>query len=35
MKIDLAPMTHLVAFQHRMLARPAVREALRAEGLLK
>jgi hypothetical protein len=28
-------MTHLVAFQHRMLERPAVREALRAEGLLK
>lgn len=35
MKIDLTPMTNLVAFQHRMLDRPAVREALRAEGLLK
>ena len=35
MKIDLSPMTHLVAFQHRMLERPAVREALKAEGLLR
>ena len=35
MKIDLSPMTNLVAFQHRMLERPAVREALKAEGLLK
>ncbi len=35
MKIDLAPMTNLAAFQHRMLERPAVREALKAEGLLK
>ncbi len=35
MKIDLAPMTNLVAFQQRMLERPAVREALKAEGLLK
>ncbi len=35
MKIDLAPMTNLAAFQHRMLERPAVREALKVEGLLK
>ncbi len=35
MKIDLSPMTNLIAFQHRMLERPAVREALKAEGLLK
>ena len=35
MKIDLTPMTNLVAFQHRMLDRPAVREALKTEGLLK
>ena len=35
MKIDLSSMANLVAFQHRMLERPAVREALKAEGLLK
>ncbi len=35
MKIDLSPMTNLAAFQHRMLERPAVREALKVEGLLK
>ncbi len=35
MKIDLSAMKNLVAFQHRMLERPAVREALKAEGLLK
>ena len=35
MKIDLSSMANLVAFQHRMLERPAVKEALRAEGLLK
>lgn len=33
--IDLAPYTHLVAFQARVAARPAVQAALEAEGLLK
>lgn len=31
--IDISAMTHLVAFQARMAARPAVQEALRVEGL--
>ena len=34
-KVDLAPFTHLSAFLERVAARPAVQEALRAEGLLK
>jgi glutathione S-transferase len=34
-KIDLSPYPHLSAFQERVAARPAVREALRVEGLLK
>ncbi|MFD0668227.1 glutathione transferase GstA [Ramlibacter sp. MAHUQ-53] len=33
MKIDLSGMTNLIAFQERMRARPAVQEALAAEGL--
>ncbi len=35
MKIDLSGMPQLRALQQRMEARPAVQEALRAEGLLK
>ena len=35
MKIDLAPYPNLVAFRERMAARPAVQEAMKAEGLLK
>ena len=35
LKVDLAPFTHLSAFLERVAARPAVQEALRAEGLLK
>ena len=33
-KIDLAPFPHLQAFMKRMEARPAVRVALKAEGLI-
>ncbi len=33
--IDLAPYANLVAFRERMAARPAVQEAMKAEGLLK
>jgi glutathione S-transferase len=33
--IDISSLTHLGAFMARMAARPAVQEALRAEGLLK
>ena len=35
MRIDLAPYPNLVAFRERMAARPAVQEAMKAEGLLK
>ena len=35
LKVDLAPFPHLSAFLERVAARPAVQEALRAEGLLK
>jgi len=35
LKIDLAEFPNLLAFQKRVKARPAVQEALRAEGLLK
>lgn len=35
MTIDLAPYPNLVAFRERMAARPAVQEAMKAEGLLK
>lgn len=35
LKVDLAPFPNLSAFQERVAARPAVQEALRAEGLLK
>ncbi len=34
-KIDLTPYPNLVAFRERMLARPAVQAAMRAEGLIK
>jgi glutathione S-transferase len=33
--VDIAGLTHLQAFRARVAARPAVQEALRAEGLLK
>ena len=33
--VDLSPYPHLQAFMTRMSARPAVQEALKAEGLLK
>jgi glutathione S-transferase len=35
LKVDLTPFPNLSAFQERVAARPAVQEALRAEGLLK
>jgi glutathione S-transferase len=35
MKIDISGLKNLVAFRERMQARPAVQEAMRAEGLLK
>jgi glutathione S-transferase len=35
LKVDLAPFPNLSAFLERVAARPAVQEALRAEGLLK
>lgn len=34
-KLDLAPFPHLRAFQERVAARPAVKAAMRAEGLIK
>jgi glutathione S-transferase len=34
-KIDLSPYPNLKAFMDRVAARPAVRQALQAEGLLK
>ena len=34
LKIDLAPYPNLQAFQKRMEARPAVRAAMKAEGLI-
>ena len=33
--VDIAPLAHLGAFMGRVAARPAVQEALKAEGLLK
>jgi glutathione S-transferase len=33
-KLDIADLSHLQAFMARVAARPAVREALRVEGLL-
>ena len=35
MNIDLTPYPNLVAFRDRVAARPAVQEAMKAEGLLK
>lgn len=35
MKIDLAPWPELAAYQARMAERPAVQQAMRAEGLIK
>ncbi len=35
MQIDISGLKNLVAFRERMQARPAVQEAMRAEGLLK
>lgn len=35
LKIDLSPYAHVVAYQARVGARPAVREAMKAEGLVK
>jgi glutathione S-transferase len=35
LKLDLAPWPALVAFQQRVMARPAVQRALKAEGLIK
>lgn len=35
LNIDLSRLEHLMAFRQRVAARPAVQEALRAEGLLK
>ncbi|HZY17407.1 MAG TPA: glutathione transferase GstA [Ramlibacter sp.] len=35
MKIDLSGLKNLLAFRERMAARPAVQEAMKAEGLLK
>jgi glutathione S-transferase len=34
MKIDISGMPHLVAFRARMMARPAVQAAMKAEGLM-
>lgn len=34
-KVDLSPFTNLAAFRERMAARPAVRAAMKAEGLIK
>ncbi len=34
-KVDLSPYTNLAAFRERMAARPAVRAAMKAEGLIK
>ncbi len=34
-KVDLSALTHLTAFQARVAARPAVRAAMKAEGILK
>ena len=33
--VDIAGLTNLNAFMARMTARPAVQEAMKAEGLLK
>jgi glutathione S-transferase len=35
LKYDLAPWPHVVAFRERVLARPKVKEAMMAEGLIK
>jgi glutathione S-transferase len=33
--VDIAPLKNLSAYMARVAARPAVQEAMRAEGLLK
>ena len=35
MAVDLSGLSNLLAFRERMAARPAVQEAMKAEGLLK
>jgi glutathione S-transferase len=34
-KLDLSPFTHLLAMRERVAARPAVQQAMKAEGLIK
>ncbi len=34
-KLDLSPFTNLLAFRERVAARPAVQQAMKAEGLIK
>jgi glutathione S-transferase len=34
-KLDLSPFTHLLAMRERVAARPAVQQAMKAEGLMK
>jgi glutathione S-transferase len=34
-KLDLSPFTHVLALRERVAARPAVQQAMKAEGLIK